>query len=152
MRAAALAILVAAGLGASAFALAQAPQAPAADGPDRYALTSVAGGFLRLDRRTGRTDFCASAGDAGYACRPAAEDASAAGDRVAALERRVAELEAKLAGRLVAPQSLADAPRDPTLALPTDEQVDRVASFLERALKRFKRLAAEAEADGGGSL
>ncbi|RXF68456.1 hypothetical protein [Hansschlegelia zhihuaiae] len=119
---------------------------------DRYELKQVDGGFLRLDRQTGMTSLCAPAGD-GYACRPTAEGGSADAAMVAQLEKRVAELEARV--KALSPDRSASlkgaVPRDPTLDLPTDEQVDRVASFLERATRRFKKLATEMqrEADGG---
>ncbi len=116
---------------------------------DRYELQQTEGGFLRLDRDSGLTAFCSATGD-GYACRPVAEGKTAQDAMIAKLEKRVAELEQKvkaLSETKAAPA--AAAPRDPTLDLPSDEQVDRVAGFLERALKRFRRLADDVQKDMG---
>lgn len=134
------ALCVAAGLGGG----------PAgADTPriDRYALTPADGGFLRLDRETGATAFCATAGD-GYACRPTKEEkALGSGGREGRLEARVAELEAKvkrLEDGLPPQPSAKDGPLtrdDQTLRLPTDEEIDKIAGFFERAMKRMQRFA-----------
>jgi hypothetical protein len=144
-------LAAAAAIGGAAIVSSAWAEPPAAE---RYELKPVDGGFLRLDRQTGLTSLCAPAGD-GYACRPAAEGGSADAAMVAQLEKRVAELEAKVRALSAdRPSSLkSGAPRDPTLDLPTDEQVDRVASFLERAMRRFKKLATDVERDmGEGSL
>lgn len=137
-------ILVVAVLSAGALAPGVArAQAPAPN----FELKPVEGGFLRLDRNSGLTAFCRPAGD-GYACRPTAEDGQAGAALVAELEKRVAALEKRmkeLGGDPAAPQ----AKRDPTMDLPSDEQVDRVATFLERALKRFKQLAIDMQKEGG---
>lgn len=114
---------------------------------DRFEVKPVAGGFLRLDRESGLTAFCQPSGD-GYACRPTAEGASADAAMVATLEKRVAALEAKVRELSTDPAALKGAsPRDPTLDLPSDAQVDRVAGFLERAFRRLKRLADDVQND-----
>lgn len=116
---------------------------------DRYEMKPVAGGFLRLDRETGLTALCQPSGD-GYACRPTDEGRSADAAMIAQLEKRVAALEAKIAAMSSEKSALKDAPpRDPTLDLPTDAQVDRVASFLERAVKRLKKLAEDVQKEDG---
>ncbi|GLK68488.1 hypothetical protein [Hansschlegelia plantiphila] len=119
-------------------------------GGDRFQIQPAEGGFLRLDRETGATSFCAASGD-GYACKPVSEagtppDAS----EIARLEARVAALEAQVRQ---SPSGLPPAPplppgdgpqaKDPKLDLPSDEQFDRVTSFIERALRRLKRFADE---------
>lgn len=130
---------------ALATSLALGALAPATSAAERYELKPVEGGFLRLDRDSGLTEFCKPSGE-GYACRPTAEGASADAAMIAALEKRVAELEAKVKALSGDPAKSA-ASRDPTLDLPSDEQVDRVASFLERALKRLKQIAGDVEKD-----
>ncbi|WP_020181289.1 hypothetical protein [Methylopila sp. M107] len=127
-----------------------APAGAETPAPDRYELKPVEGGFLRLDRQTGLTAVCRPSGE-GYACRATDEGASAEAALVASLEKRVAELEAKvkaLSGDAAAKQPS----RDATLDLPSDEQIDRVAGFLERALQRLKKLSEQAPKEGDQKL
>lgn len=127
-------------IAAVALAAILAPSAAFAAAPDRYEITPAEGGFLRLDRETGATAFCSLSGE-GYACRPATEKDRAAGTgglekRLAAIEERLSRIEA---GK---PPAKPDAAaKESTLDLPTDEQMDRVTSFIERALKRLRELA-----------
>ncbi|MET0312983.1 MAG: hypothetical protein ABW275_01165 [Hansschlegelia sp.] len=121
---------------------------------DRYELQQTEGGFLRLDRVSGLTEFCASTPD-GYACKAVAEGKSADAAMLARLEKRVAELEKQVRALSSSPQSLLPpseaapplAGKDPTAELPTDDQLDRLANFLERALKRLKGIAEDVQKD-----
>lgn len=125
----------------SAALLSAALSAPAAAAPaDRYQITPAEGGFLRLDRETGTTAFCAPSGE-GYACRASTEtERSATGDPAARIEKRLAAIEERLkALEGAAPGTALN--RDPTLDLPTEQQIDRAASFFERAMKRLKQIA-----------
>ncbi|MDR4308657.1 hypothetical protein IHQ68_18710 [Chelatococcus sambhunathii] len=144
LAAAALAAVLVAVLGPAGAVRAQSPAAG-----ERYELKPIEGGFLRLDRETGLTALCKPSGD-GYACRPSAEGRSADAAMIAALEARVAALEAKV--KALSGDPATGKPADPTLSLPSDEQVDRVAGFLERALKRLKKIAEEAQKDDAGKL
>jgi hypothetical protein len=125
---------------AATFLLSPAGATPPAG--ERYELQPAEGGFVRLDRETGLTSFCAPVAE-GYACKPAAEGKSAEAAVIAQLEKRVAELERKV--KALSPE----ATRDSTLDLPSDDQVDRVAGFLERTLRRFKRLAEDLQKEIG---
>lgn len=139
-------VLIAAAVSAAALALTPIPARSQAPGPN-YELKPVEGGFLRLDRNSGATAFCQPAGE-GYACRPAAEDGGA-GPSVVDLEKRVAELERRVKELGGDPASPKATKRDPTLDLPSDEQVDRLATFLERAMKRFRQLATDMQKESG---
>lgn len=123
----------------AAFALsAPAHAAPA----ERFEITPAEGGFLRLDRETGATAFCAPSGE-GYACRPSTEaDRAAGNDAARGLDKRLAAIEDRLKA-LEGAAPGATASRDPTLDLPTEQQMDRVTSFFERAMKRLKQIAEE---------
>jgi hypothetical protein len=143
MRAPAIACLSAA-FGAAALLSGALSAARAGDPPaaDRYELKSVAGGFLRLDRQSGLTSFCAPSGE-GYACRPATEaERTAGGAGAPDLDKRLASIEDRLKA-LEGKGPDAAANRDPTLDLPTEQQIDRVASFFERAMQRLKKIAEE---------
>lgn len=120
--------------------LVPALSAPAAAAPaDRFQITPAEGGFLSLDRETGTTAFCAPSGE-GYACRASTETERAASDPAARFEKRLAAMEDRLKA-LEGAAPGATASRDPTLDLPTDQQIDRAASFFERAMKRLKQIA-----------
>lgn len=129
--------IAAAGCLASGLMTGLAVAAPSLDG-GRYQLAPAEGGFLRLDRETGATAFCETTGE-GYACRPVAEEGQPSTDRVAELEKKIAEIEK----RLKTPGAAPSPSSGPTADLPTDEQVDRVTGFIERAVKRLRRMAEE---------
>ena len=139
---------------AAALGIAAALAAPAtaeAPRPDRYELKAADGGFLRLDRETGATAFCTLSGD-GYACRPASDGPAASSPEIDRLKERVAVLEATvktlssgLPPAPVLPKDDSLVETDPTLKLPSDADVDRALSFVEKALRRFKRFADEME-------
>lgn len=121
---------------------------------DRFEMKPVDGGFLRLDRDTGATAFCSASAD-GYACTPAGEDRAGSQAEITRLEARVATLEEQVrtlgAGLPPTPALPKDgsAPKDEqqSLNLPTDKQIDDLASFFERAVRRMKKLATELEKD-----
>ncbi|HVI27126.1 hypothetical protein [Hansschlegelia sp.] len=116
--------------------------APESQPAGRYQLQPTDGGFLRLDRDTGATAFCSPSGE-GYACRAASEEPAANGAEVARLEKRLAALEEQVRA-LTRPAAAApkDGPAesDGSLRLPSDEEIGKVTSFLERALRRLKEL------------
>lgn len=163
MRAPAIALVA---LGAT-FLLSPAGAEPPSPGAGRYELQPAEGGFVRLDRETGATAFCAAKGD-GYACSPAAdagsshdktflEKAPPDGDAVARLEARVAALEAqiKTLSRPVPglppvpplPPETAT-PKDPRAGeLPSDDQIDRFANMVERMVRRLKKLGEDLAKD-----
>ena len=116
--------------------------APEPQPAGRYQLQPTDGGFLRLDRDTGATAFCSPSGE-GYACRAASEELAANGAEVARLEKRLAALEEQvraLTRPAAPPPKDAPAESDGSLRLPSDEEIGKVTSFLERALRRLKEL------------
>lgn len=130
----ALAFLVSA-LGFSAQAQEVAPAG-------RYDLVPVEGGALRLDTLTGAVSLCGDEGGA-VACRPVRQDQSGSGesppgavDRLAALEARVAVLEA---------QNAASGP-----ALSDEEAVDRVADLAEKMMRRLLGIVRELKGEMEG--
>lgn len=94
----------------------------------RYQLQPVEGGVVRLDTTTGEMTLCRPQGSS-LACA----GADAVGDKseIAALKARIAALEARLAA----------AP--PAQSLPSDEEVDRGLSIMEKFMRRFMGLAEE---------
>ena len=96
--------------------------------PGRYQLQPVEGGVVRVDTATGEMTLCKAAGGA-LDCAPAAPTGAAPG--LAALQARVDALE-----RQVAAQNKAG-------NLPSDEEVDRGLSIMEKFMRRFMGLAHE---------
>jgi hypothetical protein len=104
---------------------------------------------MRLDRQTGATAFCKPSGE-GYACRPTDEAPGAEGGEIARLKDRVAALEAKIAGPApgeAVPKPGSRSSEEGVLRLPSQEEVDRVAGFLERTMRRFKKFAEDLQRD-----
>lgn len=135
-------VMAAAALSLAAGATVAVAAAPSAEG-GRFQLAPAEGGFLRLDRETGATAFCRPDGE-GYACRPTAEQGGVPADRAATIEKRVGAIEERLKALGSAP---APSATDPTLELPSDQQVNRVMGFIERAAKRLREMAESLQRD-----
>ena len=116
------------------FVVLSASTAAADDSSGRYSFAPVEGGVLRLDAVTGEVTLC-SAGAEGASCAPPpqaggtghTEDTVEAAERIAALERRIAAIEAR--GE---PETLAD-----------EEAMDRVMVLAERMMRQFFGLVRE---------
>lgn len=105
------------------------------DRASRYTLQPIEGGVLRLDTETGQMVLCIKDGSS-VTCEPVSEPrpSDTAIERLAAenreLRARVKQLEEKLADAGRAPA--------PRLELPTEEDVDKALSYMERMLKKFR--------------
>jgi hypothetical protein len=101
-------------------------------GNGRYSFHPVADGVLRLDTRTGQVSVCRQS-DAGWACKLVPDERSALEAEIARLQEENARLKKELLAR--GPPT-PGAP-DPELKLPSDADVDKVISFLEKAWRRL---------------
>lgn len=140
-------------------ALAQTPQildeAPASDN-GRYAMQQTPEGFLRLDTRTGKVSLC-TVKDAAARCALAADERDAYDREIATLK---AERDAARAGGKFAQQDkpAADAPGADKSAgsgprLPTDAEIDRTLSVMEKIWRGMNKIIGEdAPAQKGGQL
>ncbi|QIG96998.1 MULTISPECIES: hypothetical protein [unclassified Bradyrhizobium] len=131
----------------------------------RYALSPAGDGFLRLDTRTGAVSTCTNS-SAGWACYMVP-------DERAALDAEIGRLQAdndNLKGELVArtppaktdealPKSdslkkaepkVAEGERKIEIPLPSDRDMDRVMSFVERAWRRLIEMANRVQRDVNG--
>jgi len=117
--------------------LALADDAPAG----RYQLQPVEGGVVRLDTATGEMALCKA--DAGkLACTPSASTATATtpgADDLAALKARVDALERQMASGSKGSD------------LPTDAEVDRSLSIMEKFMRRFMGIAKDLDQQNQGS-
>jgi hypothetical protein len=120
---------------AAAAPLARAQDAPPG-GPDgRYSFREVSEGLLRLDSRTGQVSMC-SRRAAGWGCQVLADERTAYEEEIARLERVNAALQKELASSRQSLDQRA-VPRGRELNLPSDADIDRMMSFLERIWRRL---------------
>ena len=158
---------VAASLAAGQTALAQS-QPDTENG--RYALAPNPDGVvLRLDTRTGAVSTCSNAG-AGWACYAVPDERAALDAEIGRLQTDNEKLRAQLAGRdgtvngkteeqlrksdpLKKPApKVAEGERKIEIPLPSDHDMDRVMSFLEKAWRRLIEMANRVQKDYGGKI
>lgn len=162
LAAAAFAVLMAIGGG-----LVAAQSAP--DGENgRYSMTPIPEGVLRLDTRTGTVSTCTKNG-AGWACYAVPDERAALDAEIGRLQADVEKLKGQLAaGPTVSgkvdealPKSdplkkaepkAAEGDRRIEIPLPSDQDVDRVMSFLERAWRRLVDMANRVQKDVSGRI
>ena len=135
----------------------------------RYALSPVADGVIRLDTRTGAISTCGNTGT-GWACYAAPDERAALDAEIGRLqadnEKLKAELAAKeptVAGKIDEPLPKTDSLKKPEpkvaegerkieIPLPSDRDMDRVMSFLERAWRRLVEMANRMQRDVTGKI
>lgn len=112
--------------------------APAA----RYSMTPIEGGALRLDTMTGAVDRCAM--EAGiWSCRALPDEGHALQAEIDRLAEENAGLRAKLAASDLGSTELgAPDGEGPVTSfnLPSEAEIDKAMTFMERVLKRFKSM------------
>jgi hypothetical protein len=116
----------------------------------RYTFNPAADGVLRLDTRTGQVSQC-SRGDAGWACKVVPDERSALESEIARLQGEIATLKKELlAHGLPIPGVMgpsATKPGEPELNLPTDAEVDKVVSFVEKVWRRLIEMVGRVQKD-----
>jgi hypothetical protein len=167
------AILLAVGL-ASADAAAGQAMPDAENG--RYALSTTPDGVLRLDTRTGAVSTCSNTG-AGWACYAVPDERAALDAEIGRLqadneklkadnEKLKAELasrEPTVTGKIEEPLPKSDSlkksepkvvegERKIEIPLPSDRDMDRMMSFLERAWRRLIDMANRVQKDVNGRI
>jgi hypothetical protein len=143
----------------------------AAETPDtengRYTLQPSGDGMVRLDTRTGTVSNCSNSA-AGWACYAVPDERTALDAEIGRLQTENAKLKDQIASRepTTAPgkiedalpksdkaPSTADGQRKIEIPLPSDQDMDRVMSFLERAWRRLIDMASRVQKDmSGGKL
>jgi len=164
----------------AALILGEMPSVAAQPMPDgengRYVLSQVSDGVIRLDTRTGAVSTCNNTG-AGWACYAVPDERAALDAEIgrlqaenekskAELEKLKAELAAReptVSGKIDEPLPKSDSlkPAEPKVAeserkiefpLPSDRDMDRVMSFVERAWRRLIEMANRMQKDVGGKI
>lgn len=162
-----LAALALAALIAISGGLVAAQSAPDSEN-GRYSMTPIPEGVLRLDTRTGTMSTCTKNGT-GWACYAVPDERAAFDAEIGRLQAEVEKLKGQLAaGSTVsgkvdealpksdplkkAPPKVADGDRKIEIPLPSDQDVDRVMSFLEKAWRRLIDMANRVQKDVSGKI
>lgn len=95
---------------------------------ERFQLEKMQDGFIRLDRKSGDVSYCRQE-QSGLICRMAADERKAFEQELDALTKRVERLE--------------KAAREPASALPSDAEVEKSLSIMERFFRRFMDIIGE---------
>jgi hypothetical protein len=117
----------------------------------RFTFKQVSDGLLRLDSRTGEVALC-SRRAVGWACQALPEDRTALESEIARLQGENAALKRELVARgLPLPDGIKGPPAaakpDQDLKLPSDADLDRAMSFLERAWRRLVEMVQKLQRD-----
>ena len=134
----------------------------------RYTLSTTSDGALRLDTRTGAVSTCSNSG-AGWACYAVPDERAAMDAEIGRLQAENEKLKAELASREptvsgkieeVLPKSdslksepkVAEPERKIEIPLPSDRDMDRMMSFLEKAWRRLIEMANRVQRDVNGKI
>jgi hypothetical protein len=116
----------------------------------RYSFNPVPDGVLRLDIRSGQVSHC-SQSDAGWACKVVPDERSALETEIARLQGENATLKKELLDHGLpvpgVPGPSGPKPREPELKLPSDAEVDKVISFLEKVWRRLIEVGRNVQKD-----
>ena len=142
----------------------------------RYSLAPVADGVIRLDTRTGAVSTCNNSG-AGWACYAVPDERAAMDAEIGRLQADIGRLQAEndkltadlasreptVPGKIEEPlpksdslkksePKVADGERKIEIPLPSDRDMDRMMSFLERAWRRLIEMANRVQQDVNGKI
>lgn len=127
----------------------------------RYTLSAVKDGILRLDTRTGAVSACTDNG--GWTCRVVPDERAALDAEIGRLRSENEALKARLAASVAPSGKAAEALPHPNkdgerkieipkieIPLPSDRDLDRVMSTVERTWRRLVDMAHRLQRDSGG--
>ena len=127
-----------------------APPTTGGSQPGRYTMQPTDGGFLRLDTATGDMSVCKPSGDT-FECRPVKDDRDLQAE-IARLVKENKELKDEIK-RLDDMLGLnGDKSKGgPKFELPSEQDVDKALSYLERMFRKFRDKMKELEEPGPGN-
>ena len=134
----------------------------------RYSMTPIPEGVLRLDTRTGTVSTCSKNGS-GWACYAVPDERTALDAEIGRLQVEVEKLKGQIAagptvsGKIddALPKSdslkkpepkVAEGDRKLEIPLPSDQDMDRMMSFLEKAWRRLIDMANRVQKDVSGKI
>lgn len=145
-------VVIAAALGLAG-TMACAQSAPPESDNARYTFNRVADGYLRLDGRTGQVSICKQHA-AGWACQLVADERAALESEIARLQGENAALKKEFIARnlplpgAVKPETPAAKPQEPPrVELPSDADLDKVMSFVEKVWRRLLEMITTVQKD-----
>jgi hypothetical protein len=145
------------------------PQAMPDTDNGRYALSTTPDGVLRLDTRTGAISTCSNSG-AGWACYAVPDERAALDVEIGRLQadneklkKELASREPVVTGKIEEPMpksdslkksepKIAEGERKLEIPLPSERDMDRMMSFLERAWRRLIEMANRVQKDVNGRI
>jgi hypothetical protein len=116
--------------------------APAEGEDSRYTFNRADEGYLRLDGRTGQVSICTRR-PVGWACQSVADERTALESEIARLQTENVALKKELLARnLPLPGTAksdqpAPKPEEPRLQLPSEAELNKVMSFLDKVWRRL---------------
>jgi hypothetical protein len=121
-------------------------------GDNRYQFNKVEDGYLRLDLKSGQVSLC-SRRDTGWSCLTVPDDRAALDNEIARLQTENATLKKTLLDKgLPLPGGVARADPatrngDSDLKLPSDADIDRVMTVVERMWRRLVEMTVNLQKD-----
>jgi hypothetical protein len=117
----------------------------------RYTFSTSPDGMIRLDTRTGTVSNCNNSAS-GWACYAVPDERKALDEEIGRLQTENERLKSQLAASgktddKHAGSSTAENQRKIEIPLPSDQDMDRVMSFLQRAWKRLVDMANQMQKD-----
>jgi hypothetical protein len=137
-------------IAAGALIVAALPSLAAGEPPGRYVMHPADGGFIRLDTETGAVSLCGRK-DAHWSCEAVGDTGNSGREEMDRLRSENRELKAevrRLEAMLVAGQGENNAPqRGGRLELPSEQDVDKALTYLERMFRKFRDKLKEFESE-----
>ncbi len=127
-----------------------AASAMAADQGGRYMMSPSGEGFARLDTETGVIAMCRPEGTE-LACKAASDDTLKLQAEIDRLTNENLALTEELEQARIA-GAVAGNAAAPTLKLPSEAEVDKAMSFVEKLIRRFKALVDDLNRDNGRTM
>lgn len=133
-------------------AAAQSADKPA--GPSRYSMAPAdGGGFVRLDTQTGAMAICQRSGS-DWACRDMKDDGRQLAqerDKLAAENKLLKDELKRLEDLVVANSARGPEQKGERFNLPSEEEVDKALTYVERMFKKFRDKMKELEGSRGAT-